>query len=191
MNELQIFNYHNGKVKVISKRDVPLKVVLGNEVLSKYELLALAGKVADEDIKSAWELLNLASIIFHPYHDWAFNELYKSVAFDLTRNKSFSLSEYAIHGYFKENHKTILGNEYSLKKIKTNGKDIPDAWVKYKSELIPVEVKKSEFDKKALKQLLRYMSSYNCGSGIAIGRELSVDIPQNIKFISCKGWCEK
>ena len=67
--------------------------------------------------------------------------------------------------------------------IKSDGRNIPDAWVSNGTENIPVEMKKGTFNKKALSQLQRYLSKYKCNKGIAIGRDLSVEIPDNIQFI--------
>ena len=53
----------------------------------------------------------------------------------------------------------------------------------FESHEIPVEVKYGKFDKKALKQLERYMKVYKCKMGIAIGNNLEVNIPENIKFV--------
>ncbi len=69
---------------------------------------------------------------------------------------------------------------------KHDGRNIPDAWVKDKEEYIPVEVKLKHFDKSALNQLKRYMRAYNCNKGIAVAEKLTVELPENISFISHK-----
>lgn len=73
---------------------------------------------------------------------------------------------------------------YKIVSHKNNKKDIPDAWVEKDGEIIPVEVKLNSFDNHSLKQLNRYIKVYNCNKGIAIGRNLSVTLPDNIEFIS-------
>lgn len=48
---------------------------------------------------------------------------------------------------------------------------------------VPVEVKIGAFNVTALRQLNRYMASYRAEKGIAVGRELTVDLPPHICFI--------
>lgn len=67
---------------------------------------------------------------------------------------------------------------------KSNLKDIPDAWVERNGEEIPVEVKLRDFNESALNQLLRYISSYKTKRGIAVGEKLTVELPENIEFVS-------
>lgn len=68
--------------------------------------------------------------------------------------------------------------------VKSNLKDIPDAWVERNGEKIPVEVKLRDFNEHALNQLLRYISSYKAKRGIAVGEKLTVELPDNIEFVS-------
>lgn len=49
--------------------------------------------------------------------------------------------------------------------------------------VIPVEVKSGSFGASALKQLARYMAKYSSESGVAVGRDLLVPLPENIRFI--------
>lgn len=65
-----------------------------------------------------------------------------------------------------------------------NGRDIPDVWVKQDYEPIPVEVKLKDFNKKALRQLQRYMDRYMCERGIAVAEKLTTQLPENIEFVS-------
>ena len=75
-----------------------------------------------------------------------------------------------------------FGEEYSIVDIKSDGRNIPDAWVSDGIENIPVEMKIGAFNKKALSQLQRYLNKYKCHKGIAIGEEPSVKY-NNIQFI--------
>lgn len=67
---------------------------------------------------------------------------------------------------------------------KDNPKHIPDAWLSINGEDVPVEIKKGPFDNSALKQLLRYITVYGCSKGIAVGAKLTVELPENIMWIS-------
>ena len=66
---------------------------------------------------------------------------------------------------------------------KDNPKHKPDAWIDRNGELIPVECKLHDFDTKALKQLTRYMTFYHTEHGIAVARNLTVKLPNNIEFV--------
>lgn len=62
-------------------------------------------------------------------------------------------------------------------------KHVPDFWLQNKNDYYPVEVKSSNFDKNALKQLNRYMKYYNKSYGYAIGSNCVVNLPSNITFV--------
>lgn len=154
--------------------------LLGGEILNRFDLLATASRCANEN--EAWEILKTASILFHPLDDPAFNELYGCVATEITRN--FQKDEFYYQRLFKEKYSKL--REGTVTDHPANGKDIPDAWVLKGDSLIPVEVKFGNFDKKALKQLRRYMNAYSSKSGIAVARQATVTLPHNIDFVSLK-----
>lgn len=91
-------------------------------------------------------------------------------------------NEYSVHTLFKENYSKIYEGEVIYHK--NDPRHIPDAWVEKDGERIPVEMKRHCFDKKALEQLTRYINFYNCRHGIAVGEELTVELPDNISFVS-------
>lgn len=146
--------------------------------IDRFELLSVAYKCEKES--DAWYAMRLASILFHPLDDITFNTLYGITAMAIA--KKFDKNEYYYQRLFKEKYCKIRAGE--IVAAKTDGKNIPDAWIKRNGVKIPVEVKIYDFDKKALKQLLRYMKAYNCENGIAAARNLSVALPPNIEFIS-------
>lgn len=88
-----------------------------------------------------------------------------------------------ICSWFKAKVNRILGEDYRIVKRKNDPKNIPDFWLLHNSEYIPVEVKLCNFTTKCLEQLERYMAFYKCKSGIAVGRELTCSLPDNIYFI--------
>lgn len=151
--------------------------VIDGTVIDRFELLAIAYRCDTE--RKAWDIMNVASILFHPLEDVTFNTLYKITAKEIARK--FDKDEYYFQRLFKEKYSSIRNGE--ITEIKTDGKNVPDAWVKVDNDIIPVEVKLSNFDEKALKQLNRYIKSYNCEKGIAVARYLTVDLPANIEFI--------
>lgn len=93
-----------------------------------------------------------------------FNEFYYQWLFDRYANK-------------------LIPNAKIVNK-KTDGYNIPDSWVEISGKLCPVECKKDSFDSKALCQLKRYMETYGSESGIAVGKDLGVELEENIIFIS-------
>ena len=152
--------------------------LLNGNLIDRFELLSIACEQDDEE--NAWNIMNLASILFHPLDDHVFNSLYGVVAMEITR--SFIRNEFYYQKLFKSNYQKIRNGK--IVNIKTDGDNIPDAWVKLSNEIIPVEVKLKKFDKKALKQLKRYMRVYGCNKGIAVSDTLTVELPKNIEFIS-------
>lgn len=95
----------------------------------------------------------------------------------------FDASERDVHKWFKQEYKNILGHGYDIIKKANNAKHIPDFWLSFGGEEIPVECKLNKFDSKALSQLKRYMDFYGSNQGIAVASTLAVDLPYNIKFI--------
>ena len=91
-------------------------------------------------------------------------------------------TEYQIHSLFKEKYSKLYDGK--IVNHKNNPKHIPDAWVLKDDEYIPVEMKLYDFDDKALNQLNRYINFYNCKHGIAVGSKCTVELPENIQFIS-------
>ena len=105
----------------------------------------------------------------------------------LTNSERFKevTSEKVLSNTFKYN---LENNKYEgLKpcrvKVETNQKHIPDGFAVYKDEIVPIEMKASKFDDKAQKQLRRYMKEYGCSYGIAVARELTTNLDNNIVFI--------
>ena len=88
-----------------------------------------------------------------------------------------------IYEWFNNNVIDILGVNYKIIKRKNNPKHIPDFWIENMDEICPVEIKLHNFDSKSLQQLQRYMDFYKCKKGIAVGKELSCEIPENVLFI--------
>lgn len=170
MNRLAKIEYRNG---------TPEFLVIDGNKLSRFDLLAMAADSEDE--KFAWEVMKIASKLFHWQDDKTFNSLYGSVAMEIVSN--FIVDEFTVHQMFYD-YIAKLPNARIIKR-KNNPAHQPDAWVICDEEfLMPVEIKLKDFNHKSLKQLKRYMDFYNCGFGIAVAKNLKVKLPENIKFIS-------
>lgn len=95
------------------------------------------------------------------------------------------INEFFYQDLFKEHYKSFLPLT-ELVERENNRHHIPDAWLKENDEYIPVEVKLNNFNASALRQLKRYMEFYDCKNGVAVGDKLTVELPDNIQFVSNK-----
>lgn len=177
MNELKIF-----KNKELSIRTVTIngetEYMVNGVIFDRFRLLALACE--EDDKNEAWKIMNVASTLYHPLDDCTFNSLYGAVAMEITRHSI--KREFYYQDLFNKNYSKVRKGK--VVKNKCNGKDIPDSWVFRDGHLIPVEVKLNSFDKKALKQLNRYIKVYGCKYGIAVANKLTTELPKEIEFIS-------
>ena len=155
-----------------------LEIYIDGEHIDRFHMLALALNADSED--SAWLILRNASILYHHLGDVVFNELYGAVAEKIARNFDFK-NEFYYQDLFKEKAEQLGYGK--IVSHKDNPKHKPDAWINRNDELIPVECKLHDFDAKALKQLTRYMTFYHAEHGIAVARELTVLLPENIEFV--------
>lgn len=149
--------------------------------LSAVEVLEITAEVAmymaaDGDLLQA---VNLVSDIFEELDAVVLESCISQLLL-----KAATVREKDIHSLFKKNYKTVLGKDCKIIKRKNDLHYIPDFWIKKDSQVIPVECKLYEFDKKALSQLLRYMDFYGCSHGVAVGKKLTCEIPDTITFIS-------
>ena len=177
MNNLKIFESKEfGSIRTVTI-DGQTEYLVNGTVLDRFKLLALA--VDAETEEEAWEILHVASILFHPLDDPYFNSLYRASAMEVVQ--SHCKNEFTYQDMFKRNYSKI--GKGKVVNLKTDGHNIPDAWIRRGDYILPVEVKLNGFDGKALKQLERYMKVYKCEKGIAVGRTLNVKLPQNIEFV--------
>ncbi|MBO1582669.1 hypothetical protein [Bacillus sp. XF8] len=170
------------KVYTVFENDKVSHLLIDGVKVDRYELLAMANEAGYENEKFAWQLMNLASSLFHPDDDSTFNSLYSAVAMHITYLNMEN--EFNIHSLFDKRIKEVFHEDAVIVKRKNDQKHQPDSWVKLNDKYIPVEMEKGAFDKKALNQLKRYMEVYSSVEGIAVGSKLTVDLPENITFIS-------
>lgn len=149
----------------------------------KYQLLALASKLASKNKNDALLILKIAEELYSKFEDEDFDELCYCVHMFIMY-ENISKGELYYQDVFKNNCENILGSEYKLYDKKDLKRKRPDAWViKNNIEQIPVEMKLHHFDDSALKQLLNYMDIYECNNGIAIGKSCNIELPNNIMFV--------
>ena len=169
-------------IRIVELDGKPSFVEMGGMTFNQFELLALASRAADESTDAAKDILKFASMLFHWQDDWAFKELYGLIAMNVARISMNS--EIDLYGQFESCLTKLFGDNAKVIRRKNNPRHIPDSWVRIDDEDIPVEVKLHKFNSKALNQLQRYMDIYGCSKGIAVGEKATVDLPDNIIFVS-------
>lgn len=150
--------------------------------IDKYDLIVAAALANNTEY--AEEILEVTDRLFGRYTDDANYNVLRQVVFENVMFEEMLKDEIYYQNIFKSHIKEILGEKYTLVSIKSDGRNIPDAWVSNDIENMPVEMKVGSFNKRALQQLQRYLEKYSCNKGIAIGKEPSIEIPSNIQFIN-------
>jgi hypothetical protein len=98
-------------------------------------------------------------------------------------SETFKITEATVVKDFIKNINTILPSSSVINKI-NNSKHKPDCWIYFNNEEVPCEAKLGDFNSTALNQLQRYIKFYSTSKGIAIGRRLTVKLPDNIMFFN-------
>lgn len=150
----------------------------------RYDLLSIVCKLIDENkLEDAENLLKMAEELYsNKSESTSFNRIAEAL-YDLILYEDMKKDEIYYQEVFKKHCKEILGEGYTIYEKKDLLSKRPDAWVSYEDKIIPVEMKKGNFNSVALKQLQDYMTMYDCSYGIAIGHKTTVEIPDNITFI--------
>jgi len=95
--------------------------------------------------------------------------------------RQFAVDEYAVHDHIERNlQKYVPGAALSKAK---GPKGLCDFLLIVNGEPVPVEVKRSNFTKKSVAQLRRYMDYYNANKGIAMARRLTAELEDGMTFI--------
>lgn len=177
MNEIIKINNHDVKVKEYKGQRV---VTFDGKEIDKYRTLSEA--IDAESIKEAYDFLKIASLF---KGEKTFDSLYFATLNTIT-DRRMSEEKGKNEFYYQDLFNRIYPKISNAKIItfEDDRKNIPDSWVMENGEIIPVEVKKSDFGETALKQLQRYIKAYKCKYGISVGRALKARLPKNIKFVA-------
>ena len=190
MNEIEI----NEFIKSIEEKKYEFKhevIPVMEEIFTinglpfrKYDLLAIACRLIDENkLEDAENLLRMTEGMYgNKSGSDSFNRI-ASALYDLVLYEDMKKNEIYYQEVFKRHCKEILGDGYEIYDKKDLQSKRPDAWVSYKNEIIPIEMKMGNFNQASLKQLQNYMDIYDCSYGIAIGNKLTIEIPSNITFV--------
>lgn len=149
-------------------------------------LLAMSLEAADKE--SARELFKFADFLGCSFSDSpvfdsdAYSTLSYAVGGDVL--SKFHRDEFYYQELFKEFASVVVPDCEVITRAQTRY-DKPDAWISVNGDDVPVEVKLGEFDKKAMKQLERYMSVYECEYGVAVGKTTDIEPwPDNVFWVS-------
>lgn len=138
-------------------------------------------KAYEKSTQNDWSALDVAEIL----NDLGAYYIGQTIRETLLRNlmNNGKAREKDVHKWFKENCEHVLGEPYKITSFKNCAKYQPDAWVTKEGQLIPVECKLTNFDHKALLQLIKYMKHYGAVNGIAVAKNLCCELPENITFV--------
>src|SRR5699024_9604638 len=184
-NEKNItIEYKNGVMEGVVIRNEGLEPVY----INKWEALKTA--MYKDDLGECEILYNQFCEMFKYAKDPVFDRLCNNLEYMFSLNTfqrltNMKKNEFFYQDLFKEHYKSFLPLT-ELVERKNDRNHIPDAWLKENDEYIPVEVKLEKYGAKALKQLNRYMEFYDCKNGVAVGNELTVELPDNIQFVNNK-----
>jgi hypothetical protein len=98
------------------------------------------------------------------------------------RSCKFRVSEKTIRDeFFAHLYKYLPGAAKA--KVKVNNLHMPDGFVLYEGEVLPVEVKKVAIVGSSIKQIQRYMREYGSAKGIVVAPKLLAPLPSNVIFV--------
>ena len=67
--------------------------------------------------------------------------------------------------------------------IKMNSLHVPDGFVKYNGDILPVEVKLDSIVSSSIRQITRYIKEYGSVGGVVVAPSLHAPLPNNVIFI--------
>lgn len=188
LNNIPVLNY--GGVQLVDSKelivyaDVPA-TSLPTGLLDYIDLFNLAAMLSQDSyinkLTNLLKILDLAKRIQPAGKNAAYIEMSVSKLIIANWNRTLP-REFDIHNTFKENIERILVDCKLIDK-KSDQKQQPDVWVSYVGNECPVEIKLKDFGAKALTQLEGYMEYYSSTVGMAVGRALTVTLPDNIIFV--------
>lgn len=162
--------------------DIELKDEL--DITRRIEILSTVIEESFDEPRTALKLLNEYNKLY-PCQSDEMSMITVAATLITHRNLADTFpKERDYYKIFDDKIKELQDDKISVIGKKNNPKHIPDRWMNICSNVIPVEFKLREFNTSALTQLNRYINFYNCEYGIAIGSELTIELPNNIWFIS-------
>jgi len=117
----------------------------------RFGLLSAAVRAGHKNSKAAWEIMHVASCLFHPQNDPVFNNLYAAAALHITWTGN--VTEASLYPKFNEAIVALSEGKAVPIKVAMDQGHRPDSWVRMHGENIPVEIKLGSFDHKACRQL--------------------------------------
>ena len=71
--------------------------------------------------------------------------------------------------------------------VKRNKLHVPDGFVEYQGDVLPVEVKKDSIVGSSVIQIMRYIKEYGSQRGIVVAPKLNAPLPSNVIFVQVGG----
>lgn len=177
MNNDEVVNI----LREVGESGVDLNIVLESIIFSTICLSLSKAMDDDKKLRSIFnecgDLIDRSSLRENWY------KLYGAVMIHDAWVNSLHETEYVYQSMFCKNVDKLIPDAKCVNR-KNDRHNIPDAWVELNGEDLPVEVKRYCFDKKALCQLQRYIDFFHTNGGIAVAEKLTVELPDNIVFIS-------
>lgn len=179
-SDIKIFEFDDKEIIPITDGFLDLFYRVVNN--RKYEITEIIAGCNEPKIGLKWlDLIQDPSINF--------DRVYGAVKFlfinELISGKSnIKISEFTLHDLFKEHLSEVIPGA-KIAKVKIKQSHIPDAFIQFgKNKPFPVEIKRDNFDQKALNQLNRYCKAYNSTRAVAVGEECTVKLPSKFIFVS-------
>lgn len=147
----------------------------------KYEITGIIAGCNEPKIGLKWlDLIQDPTVKFDRVYGAVKHLFVVTLASDQS-NKN--MSEFVLHDLFKEHISEVIPGA-KIAKVKKSRKHIPDAFICFdKGKAIPVEIKRDDFDQKALNQLNRYCKAYKSTRGVAVGEKCTVKLPNRFIFV--------
>ncbi|MBS7699162.1 MULTISPECIES: hypothetical protein [unclassified Chelatococcus] len=146
-------------------------------VAAEVLLLELAAKMSFSNPKAALDMIG--EIPASP--EFTFLRM-SVIALIYTNSKSSLPREWEIRDKFCKNISQYLPGARRIQ-CALDKNHIPDLFIRFNDQEMPVEIKRHAFDERALQQLQRYMTVYGCNAGIAVAPRLRCALPANITFV--------
>ena len=152
------------------------------EVLNEAALLA---HTLDSD--RALHLLKAKLVHFDPRLDWLRSCVMTMACQNsiIRKRTAAPFTEFDVHKEFWDNLSEYVPGAERIKKS-GDGVNTPDGWILLDGEEIPVEVKRSNFNKKSGLQLARYMRAYGSKKGIAVSIKFTSEFDDSIIRVPCR-----
>jgi hypothetical protein len=153
------------------------EISAAGEISAQAAVLAYAVRQAHHAPDDGYGILRKVSAAgLHPCLEWAYVAALEAIARCMIASDG---TEFDVHRKLWSSLSAALpgAEKVSGPKSRTH---IPDGWVSYGGDVIPVEVKKGAFTLAALRQINRYMREFGKNRAVAVASSFPIAMPPNI-----------